>query len=231
MWLQAYILKLGNLPRFSQYFIKAVITEKSGKSFKMSWSEDQSNGYEAIAEEFIHYRLQSATGLETIRKWAASLPRGAAVLDVGAGCGEPLTAILIEAGFNVAAIDASPAMVAAFQQRFPGVEIACEPAEHSRFFNRTFDGVLAVGLVFLLPEDSQRELILRMAGALKPGGRLLFSAPWQVGDWDDLLTGQPSRSLGVDEYRRVIANAGLNLVGEHVDEGNSHYYEALKPSD
>ncbi|MEM7054248.1 MAG: class I SAM-dependent methyltransferase [Pseudomonadota bacterium] len=197
----------------------------------MSLPEDRSNGYEAIAEEFIHFRLQSATGLETIRKWAASLPRGGAVLDVGAGCGEPLTAILIEAGFNVAAIDASPAMVAAFQQRFPGVAIACEPAEHSRFFNRTFDGVLAVGLVFLLPEDRQRELIRRIAGALKPGGRLLFSAPWQVGDWDDRLTGQPSRSLGVDEYRRIIADAGLNLVGEHVDEGNSHYYEALKPPD
>lgn len=231
MWLQAYILKLGNLPRFNQYFIKAVITEKSGKPFNMSWSEDQSNGYEAIAEEFIHYRLQSATGLGTIQKWAASLPRDGAVLDVGAGCGEPLTAALIEAGFNVAAIDASPAMVAAFQQRFPDVEIACEPAEQSCFFNRTFDGVLAIGLVFLLPEDSQRELIRRMAGALKPGGRLLFSAPWQVGDWDDLLTGQPSRSLGVDEYRRVIANVGLNLVGEHVDQGNSHYYEALKPPD
>jgi SAM-dependent methyltransferase len=188
--------------------------------------EDTSNGWEAVAEEFM--RLRSPTGLATIRNWAASLPRGGSVLDVGAGSGEPLTAALIEEGFDVSAVDASPTMVAAFQRRFPGVEVACEPAETSHFFDRTFDGALAIGLVFLLPVDSQSELIRRMAAALKPGGRWLFSAPSQVCAWDDLLTGRPSSSLGADEYRRIVASSGLQLVGEHVDEGENHYYEARK---
>ena len=39
------------------------------------------------------------------------------VLDVGAGSGEPLTAELIKAGFDVSAIDASPKMVAAFRSQ------------------------------------------------------------------------------------------------------------------
>ena len=196
----------------------------------MSLPEDRSNGYEAIAEAFISHRLRSTIGLEVIRKWAEVLPQGGTVLDVGAGSGEPLTAALIDAGFDVAAIDASPAMVAAFRQRFPDVEIACEPAECSLFFNRTFDGVLAIGLVFLLPEDRQRELIRRMATALKPGGRLLFSAPSQVCVWDDVLTGRPSSSLGTDAYRQVLVSAGLQPSGEHMDEGENHYYEAHKPS-
>lgn len=188
--------------------------------------EDMSNGWEAVAKEFMN--LRSTTGLATIRKWAASLPRGGSVLDAGAGSGEPLTAALIEEGFDVSAVDASPTMVAAFQRRFPGVEVACEPAERSHFFNRAFDGALAIGLVFLLPEDGQRELIRRLAAALKPGGRLLFSAPRQACVWNDLLTGQPSLSLGADEYRRIAANSGLHLVCEHVDEGENHYYEARK---
>ena len=189
-------------------------------------AEDTSNGYEAVAEDFTRLRLQSPTGLAIVRKWAASLPRGGCVLDVGAGSGEPLTAALIEAGLDVFAIDASPTMVAAFQRRFPGVKVACEPAEYSRFFERTFDGALAIGLVFLLPADNQRQLIRRMAAALKPGGRLLFSAPREVCVWDDLLTGQPSSSLGADEYRRIAAGSGLHILGEHVDEGGNHYYEA-----
>ena len=191
--------------------------------------EDRSNGWEAVAEEFM--RLRSTTGLATVRKWAASLPRGGSVLDVGAGSGEPLTAALIEEGLDASAVDASPTMVAAFRRRFPGVEVACEPAERSRFFDRTFDGALAIGLVFLLPAKSQREVIRRMAAALKPGGRLLFSAPRQVCVWEDLLTGQPSSSLGADEYRRIIAGSGLHLIGEHVDEGETHYYEARKRPD
>ena len=189
-------------------------------------AEDASNGYEAVAEDFTRLRLQSPTGLAIVRKWAASLPRGGCVLDVGAGSGEPLTAALIEAGLDVSAIDASPTMVAAFQRRFPGVEVACEPAEYSRFFERTFDGALAIGLVFLLPADSQRQLIRRMAAALKPGGRLLFSAPREVCVWDDLLTGQPSSSLGADEYRRIAAGSGLHILREYIDEGENHYYEA-----
>ncbi len=188
-----------------------------------------SNGWEAVAEEF--QTLRSATGLEIVREWAASLPRGGSVLDVGAGYGEPLTAMLIEEGFDVSAIDASPTLVAAFEQRFPDVEIACEPAERSDFFNRAFDGIMAVGLVFLLPEDSQRELIRRMSAALKPGGRLLFSAPHQVCSWDDLLTGRQSSSLGADEYRSLLAGHGLRVVDEHVDDGENYYYEARRHSD
>lgn len=191
-------------------------------------TEDRSHGWEAVAEKFM--ALRSDTGLSIVREWAASFPRGASILDIGAGAGEPVTAALIDAGLAVSAIDASPTMVAAFRRRFPGVDVACEPAELSSFFGRSFDGALAIGLMFLLPADSQRTLIRRVAGALEPGGRLLFSAPRQICTWDDLLTGQPSSSLGVEEYRRVLSNAGLPLIAEHVDEGQNHHYEAQKAS-
>lgn len=188
--------------------------------------KDTSNGYEAVAEEFM--RVRSPHGLAIVRNWAASLPPGGSVLDIGAGSGEPVTAALIEQGVDVCTIDASPAMVAAFQRRFPGVEVACEPAERSRFFDRTFDGAVAIGLIFLLPEESQRDLMRRIAGALNPGGKLLFSAPRQICTWDDLLTGQPSTSLGVEAYHRVLVRSGLRLIKEQVDEGGTHYYEAQK---
>jgi len=171
----------------------------------------------------------SVTGVATVQNWMRQLPKTGTVLDVGAGSGVPLTAALIKGGFTVFAIDASPKMAAAFQQRFPDVEIACEAAEQSQFFGRSFDGILAVGLVFLLPADQQLGLITRMAGALKPSGRLLFTAPWQVGEWDDVLTGQRSVSLGTEAYRNCLTAAGLEISGEYTDEGNSHYYEARKP--
>ncbi len=189
-------------------------------------SADFSNGYEAIAGEFIAVR--STSGRVIVQKWVAALPRGASVVDIGAGYGEPLTSVLVEAGLTVCAIDASPKMVAAFKQHFPGVEVACEPAEHSQFFNRTFDAALAIGLIFLLPEASQRELIRRAADALNPGGRLLFSAPHQSCMWNDILTDQPSLSLGADEYRQILTSAALNSIDEYVDEGGTYYYEAQK---
>lgn len=193
---------------------------------KVIVAEDASSGYDAVAAGFMAAR--STSGVSVVQKWAASLPRACSVVDVGAGHGEPLTSILIGEGFAVSAIDASPTMVAALRRRFPGVEVACEPAERSRFFDRTFDAALAIGLLFLLPEDSQVELIRRMDGALKPRGRLLFSAPRQAGTWNDVLTGRPSRSLGAEEYERALTRSGFHLIDSHVDEGGTHYYEAQK---
>ncbi|WP_306127205.1 class I SAM-dependent methyltransferase, partial [Roseitalea sp. MMSF_3516] len=93
--------------------------------------DDTSNGYEAVADTFVAARSGSTTGLAIIRQWAASLPAGGTVIDIGCGSGEPVTVALIDAGLTVSALDASPALVAAFRQRFPDVEVACEPAERS----------------------------------------------------------------------------------------------------
>ncbi|MDJ0920109.1 MAG: class I SAM-dependent methyltransferase [Henriciella sp.] len=191
--------------------------------------QDLSNGYEEVAEAFMAAR--SSSGRAVVAGWAASLPRGASVIDLGAGSGEPMTAALIEAGLTVSAIDAAPSLVKAFQRRFPGVEIACEAAEESAFFGRTFEAALAVGLVFLLSEARQRALMENVASALNAGGRFLFSAPHQVCAWDDVLTGQRSRSLGTEAYADILAACGLHIVATHEDEGGTHYFEAEKSAD
>lgn len=72
---------------------------------------DRSNGYEEIAVEFRAHRGSSRStgvGLDTVRKWARTLPGGAAVLDLRCGPGLPITEILVTDGFNVFGVDAAP---------------------------------------------------------------------------------------------------------------------------
>lgn len=185
-------------------------------------THDPSHGYDAAAEAFIEAR--SAVGRDVVTAWARELPPGGSVLDVGCGHGVPVTEALVEAGLSVWALDASPRLAAACQARFPTVAVACEPVETSAVFDRTFDGVVAVGLVFLLTEAAQRTAIARMAGALEPGGRLLFSAPWRIGEWTDVLTGLRSVSLGLEAYTGLLEAAGVTLINRPVDAGGTHYY-------
>jgi SAM-dependent methyltransferase len=191
-------------------------------------TSDPSNGYEAAAAEFIDRRSSSRIGVGTVRAWARALPPGASILDLGCGHGSPVAEALLDDGFEIYGVDASPTLSAAFRRRLPGAHIVCEPVEASSLFGRTFDGVIAIGLVFLLPADTQRDLLRRMAAALNPGGRLLFTAPAEVCVWADVLTGRESRSLGAAEYRAILTEAGLDLVGEHRDEGDNHYYDACR---
>lgn len=188
---------------------------------------DASGGYEALAREFMH-RRDPTIGVESVRQWSRELPSGGAVLDLGCGHGVPISRALVHDGFRVYGVDASAALVAAFRERFPQALVACEAVEHSRFFGRTFDGVLAWGLLFLLEPETQVALIQRVASALEPGGRFLFTAPEQACTWADVLTGRQCVSLGSDVYRTTLAAAGLALLGEHEDEGGNHHYDARK---
>lgn len=192
---------------------------------------DHANGYESVAAKYIAGRGTGGTiGARQVRDWAATLVPGGAVLDVGCGPGYPITQVLVDAGFHVYGVDASPSMVAACRARFPNVAIVCERVESSTFFGRTFDGVIAWGLLFLLRPSVQERIIRKVARALTPNGRFMFTAPRQACEWDDAMTGRPSLSLGADRYRRVAEAAGLTVVGETEDEGESHYFMTSRGS-
>ena len=186
---------------------------------------DPSNGYEATAAQFITRR--SRVGAEEVRAWARALPRHAHVLDVGCGGGVPITEMLLAEGCQVAAVDAAPSLVAAFRERFPDVPIACEAAESSALFDRTYDGIVAWGLMFLLRPAAQRQLIAHLSRALRPGGALLFTSPAEPCTWTDVLTRQRSESLGAAAYREALASHGVVVEKEFDDEGGNHYYVAV----
>ncbi len=186
------------------------------------------NGYERVADEYMAVRNPS-TGVAVVRHWANGLAPGATVLDLGCGNGVPITKTLLEAGLAVSGVDASPSMIAAFQARFPNCPAECARVEESRLFDQHFAGVVAWGLVFLLTPSAQELLITKVAGALAPGGRFLFTAPEQVAEWDDNLTGLPSVSLGAKAYRAIIEAAGLELIDQTTADGGNHYYFVNKP--
>lgn len=186
--------------------------------------------YDDVADAFIAAR--SATiGVATVRAWARDLPAGGRVLDLGCGHGIPIARTLAEAGLVVHGVDTSPRLVDAFRANVPGATAEVGDATTLDVEPASFEGVVIWGLLFLLPPPSQNAVVRRAAGALRPGGRLLMTAPWQVGEWPDRLTGRRSVSLGRERYAALLAEAGLALVGEGEDEGGNHYWLATKPGD
>jgi SAM-dependent methyltransferase len=178
---------------------------------------DRSNGYERVAVEFLDRRGSGRSigvGVNAVRKWAHTLPGGAAVIDLGCGPGVPITEVLVTEGLHIFGVDAAPSFVQAFRRVLPNTPVVCEAVQDSRFFDRMFDGVLAWGLMYLLSPEDQQRLIQRIADILVPGGRLLFTSPAEPMAWNDAMTGLESRSLGAEEYRRQLSagDGGARLV-------------------
>jgi cyclopropane fatty-acyl-phospholipid synthase-like methyltransferase len=132
------------------------------------------------------------------------LTRDSSILDLGGGNDVPTSSALIEDGFLVHGVDASATTTAAFRVGFPQAHVAGEAVERSRFFSRTFDGVVAWGLMFLLSAEVQRVLIRGVAAALNPGGRFLFTSPAQASAWADSLDAALGRRSIWQRSRRKL---------------------------
>lgn len=190
--------------------------------------QDKSNGYEQTAETFMRAR-NPRIGPATVRQWSRTLPPGIEILDLGCGHGYPVSQALSDEGFVIYGVDASETLITAFRERFPQARTECAAVEESDFFSRTFNGIVAWGLMFLLAPDTQTTLIAKVARALNPGGKFLFTFPHQAATWSDSLTGRISISLGAERYQQILRAEGLVVVGETVDEGQNYYYFASKP--
>lgn len=213
--------------------------------------EDKSNGYEEAAEEFMR-RRNSLIGAAVVRAWSRTLRQGDSstgknstttggsacptaggkaysILDLGCGHGVPISQVLIDDGFALCGVDASAKMIAAFQERFPDARAECSSVEDSEFFDSTFDGVVAWGLMFLLSPGIQTIVIRKVARALKRGGKFVFTSPREAVTWTDVLTGRESTSLGFQTYQEILLAEGLFLSGEQSDEGENQYYLISKP--
>jgi SAM-dependent methyltransferase len=196
---------------------------------------DPSNGYESVSKEFLTRRGDSrarstAIGVKEVRKWAKTLPRGSSVIDLGCGPGFPITVVLVEQGLQLFGVDAAPSFVAAFQRNLPGTPVVCESVLESRLFDRTFDAVLSIGLMFLLKAEEQHRLIQRFPQILVPGGRLLFTATAKPAVWNDAMTELKSISLGAAEYRKLLGAARISVTEEYEDVGQNHYFDAVADS-
>ncbi|WP_165225591.1 class I SAM-dependent methyltransferase [Affinirhizobium pseudoryzae] len=188
---------------------------------------DYSAGWDAVSDQFMAIRSKVGTAL--VLEWARDhLPRSAPILDIGCGSGVPIAQALVNDGFSVWGVDASPSLIAAYRRNLPDMAAVCEPAQNSTFFDRTFLGVMSIGLLFLLDEDDQRKLLTNAANLLEPGGRFLFSAPREACRWRDMLTDRISMSLGEEAYAAHLASMGLRLNGCRSDEGGNNYYEAVR---
>ncbi|MEL7298678.1 MAG: class I SAM-dependent methyltransferase [Pseudomonadota bacterium] len=190
-------------------------------------SQSGETPYETHAAEYLAARDSSSIGANVVDQWARSLKFNAEVLDLACGGGYPVTTALQENDLSVWAIDSSPTLLETFRVRFPDVATRCESVQTSTFFDREFDAVIAVGLMFLLSESDQIDLIRRIPSALRAGGRFMFSAPTEAGQWPDLTTGVESVSLGFEVYERTLTQAGFRLAQQLVDKGDSNYYDAV----
>jgi 2-polyprenyl-3-methyl-5-hydroxy-6-metoxy-1,4-benzoquinol methylase len=153
-----------------------------------------------------------------MERFAALVPPGGAVLDLGCGTGEPIGRWFSEAGFAVTGVDASAPLIALAGARIPSQTWMVGDMRTVRL-GRRFDGVVAWHSFFHLAHDDQRAMFGVFERHSRPGAALMFTSGPAAGEALGTFEGETlyHASLAPDEYRALLDRAGFEVLG-HVAE-------------
>ena len=151
---------------------------RKGRAIVRPWispAEQVIGLYQRRAREWDRDRTRRLVERAWLDRFAALLPRGASILDIGCGFGEPIARHLIENGYAVAGTDSSPALIDLCRARFPDGEwIVADMRRLS--LRRRFDGLLAWDSLFHLRPEDQRGMFSVLRAHAAPGAALMFTS-------------------------------------------------------
>jgi len=139
-----------------------------------------------------------------------AVPAGGDVLDLGCGMGRPIAEYLIDRGYRVTGIDASPSLINLCRSRFPEQTwIVGDMRELN--LETSFDGVLAWDSFFHLSRDDQRAMFPRFAEHARTGASLMFTSGPRDGEVYGTYEGEPlfHASLSPEEYIQRLTDHGF----------------------
>ncbi|MFF6909205.1 class I SAM-dependent methyltransferase [Streptomyces sp. NPDC012389] len=174
--------------------------------------------FDALGAEYERAFAGSAAHHASLDRLLEHLAPGSRVLDVGSGTGVPTARRLAEAGHRVVGVDVSPVMTALAARQVPEAEFRCADVRELAWADGEFDAVCVYFSLLQLSRGEQRELLGRLARAVKPGGRLVVATvPVDVADVSAVFMGQPVvvSSFGEEEFASVVAGAGFAVEERH----------------
>jgi Methyltransferase domain len=123
-------------------------------------------------------------------RFAAMLPAGAAVLDLGCGSGSPVAEYMAERGLDVTGADSSPTLISLYRRRLPDHEWLLEDMRLLALHPR-FDGILAWDSFFHLTLDDQRRMFDVFARHAARSAVLMFNTGPAHGESRRKVSGRP----------------------------------------
>ncbi|MGP4670944.1 class I SAM-dependent DNA methyltransferase [Agrobacterium salinitolerans] len=175
--------------------------------------------YTEHGADFDRQRGRSLAEKPWLDRFMSLLPKGASILDIGCGSGEPIAGYFIASGYEVTGIDASLPLVELCRKRFPG-NLWAVADMRKLALGRRFDGLIAWHSFFHLTVEDQRRMFGIFHQHANDGAALMFTAGPDHGEAIGTFQGRPlyHASLARDEYEILLAAHGFRLLDHVVND-------------
>jgi cyclopropane fatty-acyl-phospholipid synthase-like methyltransferase len=194
--------------------------------------------YDLIAEQW-HTNKRAPAYVEHVLSYVdrtlQGLPKGAKLLDLGCGTGEPIARHLAGHGFQLTCVDESEQMLKFGRQTVPEAEFI-QANMVTVELTGPFDGAVAWDSMFHVERKHHAEIYRKLGHALRAGARLLLSVGGSAPAEDDSVEGFTSEMYGQSFYysgfdpevaRKMIEAAGFEIELWEVDDPTSRGHVAI----
>ncbi|PZS01723.1 MAG: hypothetical protein DLM56_14180 [Pseudonocardiales bacterium] len=176
-------------------------------------------GYDALSWRYRADDASAANYGPWIDELLTSLTEPSRVLDVGCGCGIPVSRDLAAAGHEVIGVDVSEVQVQRARKLVPAATFIQADVTTLEFPSRSYDAVVSLYSIIHVPLQSQPTLLRSIANWLVDDGLLLLTAGWEswTGSEPSWLDGNATMwwsHADVDTYRRWLNEAGFRVLRE-----------------
>ncbi len=168
--------------------------------------ERQAAPFDAERPKMLHERAWLA-------RFAALLPEGGTILDLGCGAGDPFPAWFRARGFRVTGVDIAEAMLEIARERCPQGDWRWADMRTLDLGDR-FDGIIGWNSFFHLTQDELRTTLPKLVQHLRPGGVLMLTVGPEAGEVDGHVGGERvyHSSLSPAEYEAEMDRMGMEVV-------------------
>ena len=177
--------------------------------------------YERHAHEWVGDRSRAGKFFEKnwLDRFAALVPAGGSILDLGCGPAKPMGAYLLAQGFDFCGVDSSPTMIALAHTNFPDRDWIVADMR-TLALGRRFAGIVAWDSYFHLSFEDQRRMFAIFRDHAAPGAPLLFTSGPRHGEAIGSFRGDLlyHASLAPDEYRALLAAHNFSVVAEKMED-------------
>jgi SAM-dependent methyltransferase len=153
-------------------------------------SRDVITIYNEHGADFDRQRGRSLAEKPWLDRFISLLPKGASILDIGCGSGEPIAGYFIASGYDVTGIDASLPLIELCRKRFPG-NLWAVADMRKLALGRRFDGLIAWHSFFHLTVEDQRRMFGIFHQHTNDGAALMFTAGPDHGEAIGTFQGRP----------------------------------------
>jgi len=171
----------------------------------MAWDEDRSRG--------------AWNDKPWLDRFIAMLAKGASVLDLGCGSGNPVARHMAAQGLRITGVDSSPKFISLCRNRLPAHTWIVGDMR-TLYLKQSFQGILAWDSFFHLTPADQRRMFNVFREHAAPCTALMFNAGPSHGEAIGSYRGDPLYHASLDpaEYATLLEGIGFKIVAHVVND-------------